>query len=161
MAVNKVILIGNLGRDPELRHTANQTAVCTLNVATGERRKDASGNWVDHTEWHSVVTFGKTAENCAQYLEKGRQIFIEGRLQTQKWQDKEGKDRYRTEIVASTVQFLGGKGAGPTVSKDSSSMQGGDSDAGAAMLKSLSSADSLSGTAAEMEVSFDDDDIPF
>ncbi len=158
MAVNKVILIGNLGSDPELRHTGNQTAVCTLRIATGERRKDASGNWVDHTEWHSVVAFGKTAENCSQYLAKGRQVYIEGRIQTRKWQDKEGKDRYSTEVVANTVQFLGGGKSTGVVSKESSSPRSQDSDSA---LSSLTAADSISGSSSEMEVSFDDDDIPF
>ena len=106
--VNKVILIGNLGQDPEVRRTSSGASVCTLRLATAERRKDASGQWLDHTEWHSVVTFGTVAENCGRFLKKGRQVFIEGRLQTRKWQDKEGKDRYTTEVIAMNVQFLGG-----------------------------------------------------
>ena len=158
MGVNKVILLGNLGKDPELRYTTSQTAVCSFSLATGERRKDASGNWVDHTEWHNIVTFGKTAENCSNFLKKGRQAFIEGRIQTRKWQDKEGKDRYTTEIIASTVQFVGtreGKGAasGPSLS---------DSIEEASTpppMPNLKSADAVA--ASTGEVSFDDDDIPF
>lgn len=158
MGVNKVILLGNLGKDPELRYTTSQTAVCSFSLATGERRKDASGNWVDHTEWHNIVTFGKTAENCANFLKKGRQAFIEGRLQTRKWQDKEGKDRYTTEIIASTVQFVGnreGRGAGPSLSdsvEDTSTPP---------PMPNLKSADAVAASAGADEVSFDDDDIPF
>ena len=162
MGVNKVILIGNLGKDPELRYTTSQTAVASFSLATGERRKDQSGNWVDHTEWHNIVTFGKTAENCANFLKKGRQAFIEGRIQTRKWQDKEGKDRYTTEIIASTVQFIGGakdatKGAPQNLSdsvEESSSMP-------PPQMPNLKTADAVSSQSKVAEVSFDDDDIPF
>lgn len=112
MTVNKAILIGNLGQDPELRNTASGTPVCTLRIATTERRKGADGQWADQTEWHSVVTFGRTAENVHKYCRKGRQIYVEGRIQTRKWQDKEGRDRYSTEIVADDIRFLGGGGGG-------------------------------------------------
>ena len=160
MGVNKVILLGNLGKDPELRYTNSQMPVCSFSLATGERKKDASGTWVDHTEWHNIITFGKTAENCSQYLKKGRQAFIEGRIQTRKWQDKEGKDRYTTEIVASTVQFVGGKGEGAGGGRNysvESSQESANS-----MLNSLPSADAISGGAGGSDdVSFDDDDIPF
>lgn len=111
-SVNKVIILGNLGRDPELRHTANSKAVATLRVATNEVWNDASGERQERTEWHTVVVWGRQAENCAQYLSKGRSVYVEGRLQTRKWQDKEGHDRYTTEIVADRVQFVGGSGAG-------------------------------------------------
>jgi len=110
MTVNKVILVGNLGADPELKQTGNNKSVCNLRIATNERRKDSSGTWSDHTEWHNVVLFGKNAETSAQYLQKGRQVFIEGRIQTRKWQDKDGRDRFSTEIVANSVQFLGSGG---------------------------------------------------
>ncbi len=110
--VNKAILIGNLGQDPEVRTTAGGNQVATLRVATSDRRKDQSGQWVDHTEWHTVVAFGRTAENVAKFCRKGKQLFIEGRLQTRKWQDKEGRDRWSTEIVADTIRFLGGGGGG-------------------------------------------------
>ena len=109
MTVNKVILIGNLGRDPEIRTTASGTSVGNLRIATSERRRDRDGNWNDHTEWHTVVCFGKTAENAGRFLKKGRQVFIEGRLQTRKWQDKEGKDRWSTEVVCDVLRFLGGR----------------------------------------------------
>ncbi len=106
--VNKVILIGNLGQDPELRTTQGGTSVASLRLATTEKIKDKEGNWVDKTEWHSIVVWGRTAETVNQYCKKGKQLFIEGRLQTRKWTDKQGQDRYSTEIVADNVRFLGG-----------------------------------------------------
>ena len=113
MSVNKVILLGNLGADPELKYTPTQMAVTNLNIATTDRRKDQSGQWVDQTEWHRVTVFGKSAENCSQYLAKGRQVYIEGKLKTRKWQDKTtGADRYATDIIADVVQFVGGKSEG-------------------------------------------------
>jgi single-strand DNA-binding protein len=111
-SVNKVIVLGNLGRDPELRHTAGGKAVCTLRIATNEQWQDQSGERQERTEWHSVVVWGRQAENCNQYLKKGRTVYVEGRLQTRKWQDKDGNDRYTTEIVADRVQFIGGGAAG-------------------------------------------------
>jgi len=108
MTVNKVILVGNLGADPETRSTAGGTVVANLRLATTERQKDRDGNWADHTEWHAVVCFGRTAENAAKFLSKGRQIYVEGKIRTRKWQDKEGKDRWSTEIVADQIHFLGG-----------------------------------------------------
>jgi single-strand DNA-binding protein len=109
--VNKAILIGNLGKDPEVRYTQGGTAVCNFSLATTERQKKGD-EWVDHTEWHNIVVFGKSAENCQQYLKKGSTAYIEGRIQNRKWQDKEGKDRYTTEIVAQSIQFLGGRPSG-------------------------------------------------
>ena len=110
MTVNKAILVGNLGQDPEIRSTGNGTPVATLRIATSDRRKDRDGNWTDQTEWHTVVVFGRQAENVGKYCRKGKQLFIEGRIQTRKWQDRDGRDRYNTEIVADTVRFLGGRG---------------------------------------------------
>jgi single-strand DNA-binding protein len=107
-SVNKAILLGNLGRDPELRHTQGGKAVATLRIATNDVWTDGAGERQERTEWHTVVVWGRQAENCNQYLKKGRSVYIEGRLQTRKWQDKEGKDRYSTEIVADRVQFIGG-----------------------------------------------------
>lgn len=107
--VNKVILVGNLGKDPEVRYVQSGNAVCTLRLAVTERRKDGD-QWKDHTEWMDVVTFGKTAENAGQYLQKGRQVYVEGRLQTRQFKDKEGQDKWRTEVVANQVLFLGGGG---------------------------------------------------
>ena len=111
-SVNKVIILGNLGRDPELRHTSGGQPVATLSVATNEQWTDKSGERQERTEWHKVVVWGRQAETCSQYLSKGRSVFLEGRLQTRKWQDKEGNDRYTTEIVADRVQFVGAAAAG-------------------------------------------------
>ncbi len=108
--INKVILVGNLGADPEIRYAASGTAVATLRVATSERVPAGEGNWEDKTEWHRVVAFGKTAENCGNYLNKGSQVYVEGRLQTREWEDNQGAKRYTTEIVARDVLFLGRPG---------------------------------------------------
>jgi single-strand DNA-binding protein len=109
MTVNKVILVGRLGRDPEIRTTASGNSVGNMRIATTERRKDRDGNWGDQTEWHTVVVFGKTAETAGRFLKKGRQVYVEGRLQTRKWQDKDGQDRYSTEVVANALRFLGSR----------------------------------------------------
>ena len=106
--MNKVILCGNLGADPEIRTTNGGTSVATLRLATNERLKTAAGDWEPHTEWHRVTAWGKTAENLAQYKKKGDTILVEGRLQTRKWQDDSGADRYSTEVVADKVEFVGG-----------------------------------------------------
>jgi single-strand DNA-binding protein len=113
MSVNKVILVGNLGKKPELRYTPGGQAVANFTLATNERFGGKDGQPAqERTEWHRIVVWGRTAENCGQYLDKGRQVYIEGRLQTREWQDKEGQKRQTTEVVATTVQFLGGKGGG-------------------------------------------------
>jgi len=109
-SVNKVILVGNLGRDPELRYIQSGQAVANFSLATSDRWRDKEGNNQERTEWHRIVVWGKSAENCAQYLQKGRSVYVEGRLQTQEWEDKEGIKRKTTEVVAQTVQFLGGRG---------------------------------------------------
>ena len=109
--VNKVILIGNLGRDPEVRYTQSGAAVSNLRVAVTEKSKEGE-EWVDKTEWVDVVCFGRTAENVGQYLAKGRQIYAEGRLQTRKWTDRDGNDRWSTEVVANRIVFLGSQGGG-------------------------------------------------
>lgn len=108
--VNKVILIGRLGSDPEVRYTSNGGAVANFNMATNESWTDKSGQKQERTEWHRIVVWGKLGELCGQYLSKGRQAFVEGRLQTREWNDKEGSKRYTTEIVAQNIQFLGGPG---------------------------------------------------
>jgi single-strand DNA-binding protein len=107
--VNKVILVGQLGKDPETRHSAGGGAICNFSMATSEKYKDRDGQQVEKTEWHSIVIFGKLAEIAGEYLKKGSQVYIEGKIQTRKWQDKDGKDRYTTEIVANEMQMLGGK----------------------------------------------------
>jgi single-strand DNA-binding protein len=111
--INKVILIGNLGQDPESRSTPGGTTVTNLRIATSESWKDkTSGEMKEQTEWHTVVLWNRLGEVAAEYLRKGSQVFIEGRLRTRKWQDKTGNDRYTTEIVASEMQMLGGRGGG-------------------------------------------------
>lgn len=109
--MNKVIIIGRLGRDPELRYTQTGTPACTFSIATDESYIDRDGNKVNRAEWHRIVTYQKTAENCAQYLAKGSQVCVEGSLATRKWQDQQGQDRYTTEIKAQRVQFLERKNA--------------------------------------------------
>jgi single-strand DNA-binding protein len=110
--VNKVILIGNLGRDPEVRFTPNGRAMAKLAVATSERWTDQQGQRQERTEWHNVVVWGKQAETCGQYLAKGRQVFVEGSIRTRSYDDKDGNKRYVTEVVARDVRFLGGGGRG-------------------------------------------------
>lgn len=113
--VNKVILVGHLGRDPELRYAQSGTAIATATLATSERRKDREGNWGDHTEWHRLVFFGKTAETLSRFCKKGKQLYIEGSLQTRDWEDKEsGQKRYMTEVRVNQMVMLGraGEGAG-------------------------------------------------
>ncbi|SFL67486.1 single-stranded DNA-binding protein [Nitrosomonas communis] len=111
-SINKVILIGNLGRDPEVRYMPSGDAMANLNIATTDTWKDKGGDKQERTEWHRVVMFGKQAEIAGEYLKKGSQVYIEGRLQTRKWTDKSNIERYTTEIVADRMQMLGGRAAG-------------------------------------------------
>lgn len=111
-SVNRVIVVGNLGRDPEVRFSGSSQAVANFSVATSEKWKDKSGQMQERTEWHRVVAWGKLGELCGQHLKKGRTAYVEGRLQTREWQDKDGGKRTATEIVASNVVFLGGRGGG-------------------------------------------------
>lgn len=109
-SVNKVILVGHLGRDPEVRYTSDNATIANVSIATSESWKDKSGAKQEKTEWHRVSFFGKLAEIVGEYLKKGSHVYVEGRLQTRKWQDKDGQDRYTTEIIADRMQMLGGKG---------------------------------------------------
>jgi len=111
-SVNKVILIGNLGRDPETRYTTGGDAVCNLRIATTDTWKDKAGEKQEKTEWHTVVLFGRQAEIAGEYLKKGRPVYIEGRLQTRKWTDKEGVEKYSTEVVGDRMQLLGSRDGG-------------------------------------------------
>ena len=120
-SVNKVILIGNLGRDPETRFMPSGDAICNISIATTDTWKDKNGEKQEKTEWHRVAFFGKLAEIAGEYLKKGSQVYVEGRLQTRKWQDKDGQDKYTTEIVANAMQMLGSR----------QGMGGGDRDSGA------------------------------
>jgi single-strand DNA-binding protein len=121
--VNKVILVGNLGADPDMRYTPSGQGVCELRVATSESWNDKNGQRQERTEWHRIVVWGKRAEVCSKYLSKGRQVFVEGRIQTRTYDDKDGNKRYITEIIASDVQFLGG---GSRDSSGSGRSRGGD-----------------------------------
>ncbi len=111
-SVNKVILIGNLGADPETRYLPSGDAVTNIRIATSEKWKDKSGEQQEHTEWHRIAFFGKLAEIAGEYLKKGSPVYVEGRIRTRKWQDKEGQDKYSTEIVADRMQLLGSRGGG-------------------------------------------------
>ena len=146
--VNKAIIVGNLGRDPEVRYSASGNAIANVTVATTDSWKDRqSGERQERTEWHRVVFFNRLAEIVAEYLKKGSQVFIEGRIQTRKWEDKEGNERWTTEIVANEMQMLGSRGGG--------GMQGGPADdSGAAP------APGGGGSSGFSDSEFDDD-IPF
>lgn len=111
-SVNKVILIGNLGQDPELRYTPSGTAVCNMRIATNESYKDSNGEWVDKTEWHNVVAWARLAEICGQYLKKGSQAYFEGSLQTRSWEDRDGNTRYTTEVKAREMMILSDRDSG-------------------------------------------------
>jgi single-strand DNA-binding protein len=153
--INKVILIGNLGQDPETRYMPSGSAVTNLRIATTESFKDKeTGDRQERTEWHSVAMFGKLAEISAEYLKKGSQVYIEGRLRTRKWQDKEGKDRYSTEIIADEMQMLGGRGGAGGGSQDEGGSYGGGSSRPARKPQAKAQA----ATADSPEF---DDDIPF
>jgi single-strand DNA-binding protein len=110
--VNKVILIGNLGQDPELRYTGSGTAVCNMRLATTETYKDRDGNQVENTEWHNVVAWSRLAEICGEYLKKGSQVYFEGQLQTRQWEDRDGNTRYTTEVKVREMTMLGGRDSG-------------------------------------------------
>ena len=134
MSLNRVILLGRLGRDPEVRYAQSGTTVATLNLATDERRPDGSGGWKNETEWHRVVLFGKQADLAKQYLTKGREVLIEGSLRTRQWQDQQGQKRYSTEVVAQVIQLLGSRpdGApreepGPMMPPEEALLKGNDS----------------------------------
>lgn len=145
--INKVILIGNLGNDPDVRYTSGGAAVTNISLATTDSWKDKeTGEQQDRTEWHKIVFFGRLAEIVAEYLRKGSQIYVEGRLQTRKWQDKEGKDRYTTEIVGNEMQMLGSRGSSPDMDKS----------APPPPAQSQSAPDTK-----QAEGDFVDDDIPF
>ena len=109
MSFNKIILVGNLGRDPELRYTPQGTPVCSFTMATNERRRDKSGEPQDHTTWFRVTLWGRQAETASQYLTKGRPLYIEGRLRVEEWTDRDGRSRYTLEVQATEMQFIGGR----------------------------------------------------
>ena len=146
MSVNKVILLGRLGQNPEVRNTPSGASVANFSLATNESWMDKNGQKQERTEWHRIVVWGKLAELCGQYLSKGRQAYVEGRLQTRQWQDKDGQTKYTTEVKAQTVQFLGGNtgvGAGQGAGQGVNYAEPAGMDMGRA------------------EPSFTEDDIPF
>ena len=147
-SVNKVILVGNLGRDAELRYTPGGAAVATLNLATTEVFKDREGQKKEDTQWHRVILWGKTAETLQDYLTKGKQIYVEGKLQTRKWKDKDGNDKYTTEVRGDRVVLLSGGGGGN---------RGGGGGAGAE--HTVDRAEAHAEPASSVELT--DDDIPF
>ena len=160
-SVNKVILLGNLGRDPETRYTTGGDAVTNLNIATSEQWKDKSGEKQERTEWHRVVLFGRQAEIAGEYLKKGRSVYIEGRLQTRKYTDKDGVEKYSTEIVGDRMQLIGGSreggGGGDVEFGSSGAAPSRRETAGAA----AAGAGGGKGGAAKKNVDDFDDDIPF
>ena len=141
-SLNKVMLIGNLGKDPEVRFTASGQAVASFSLATSEKFKAKTGEWEERTEWHNITLWGKLAEIAGEYLTKGKTVYIEGRLQTRKWQDKSGNDRYTTEIVGDKMQMLSAKGERSGGGEPSSAPKSG-------------------GGSSYEEPPFQDDDIPF
>lgn len=160
-SVNKVILIGNLGRDPEVKYTANGAAICNITVATSRQWKDkSSGERQEETEWHRVVMFDRMAEIAGEYLKKGRPVFIEGRLRTRKWTDKDGVERYTTEVYATDMQLMGGRegaGAGGGMGEE------GGAPAAPRSAPSAAPRQPAAKPAAKSSTGFDDmdDDIPF
>lgn len=170
MSVNKVILVGRLGQTPEVKFTPSGAAVANFSVATNETWVDKSGQKQERTEWHRIVVWGKTAELCQQYLTKGRQVYLEGKLQTRQWQDKDGQTKYTTEIQAQTVQFLGGgsaeRGAGRGDSMGADAGFGGNASYGGGSFGGGADA-GFGGAPAggrsnlNAEPSFTEDDIPF
>lgn len=139
MSFNKIIIVGNLGRDPELRYTPQGTPVCSFTVATNERRKDKAGEMQDSTTWFRVTLWGRQAETASQYLTKGRPVYIEGRLRVEEWQDRDGKQRHTLEVHATEMQFIGG---------------GRGEESGGTQTKAAASAE-------QPEAELSDDDIPF
>jgi len=165
-SVNKVIIVGNLGRDPETRYATSGSAICNITVATSRQWKDkTSGEKKEETEWHRVVFYDRLAEIAGEYLKKGRPVYVEGRLKTRKWQDKEGVDRYTTEIVAEEMQLLGsregGGGGGGGAGDVEFGSAGGGGGARSGGAGAGAAAKSSGGAAAKPKTDDFDDDIPF
>ena len=166
--VNKAILIGNLGRDPEVRHTPSGTPVANFTLATTENFTDRSGNRQARTEWHRIVTFGRLAEICGEYLRKGRQVYIEGRIQTRQWEDQQGQKRSTTEIVANSMVMIGGRGGGGGgaggaggAGEESGDQSRQQETAGAGVAESASSSETRYVPDKSLDPIGEDDDLPF
>lgn len=172
--VNKVILVGNLGADPDTRYTSGGKAVCNIRIATSESWTDKDGEKQERTEWHSVVMFGKLAEIADEYCEKGRQVYIEGKLVTEKWTDKDGVDRYSTKIYADTMQLLGSGGGDSRRSNDRGSRerrddsgddtrqsQRGGNNSSSVQERARAAREAGAQERPPTQGTFDDDDIPF
>jgi single-strand DNA-binding protein len=160
-SVNKVILLGNLGRDPETRYTTGGDAVTNLNIATSEQWKDKSGEKQERTEWHRVVLFGRQAEIAGEYLKKGRSVYIEGRLQTRKYTDKDGVEKYSTEIVGDRMQLIGGAREGGGGAGDVDFSSGGGGGSGGAPARRAPAGGGAPAAGGRKNTDDFDDDIPF
>lgn len=160
-SVNKVILIGNLGRDPEMRYMPSGDAVANFSVATTDKWKDKNGEMQEQTEWHRISFFGRQAEICGEYLRKGSSVYVEGRLQTRKWTDKDGNERTTTEIRGDRMQMLGARGGGSAEMREPPDSTGAES--AAAVKKPAPAAAAAASGGAKKSTGFDDldDDIPF
>ena len=156
-SVNKVILLGNLGKDPEVKYTPQGTAVARFSLATNERYKDKSDQWQDRTEWHNIVCWARLAEIAGEYLKKGRSVYIEGRIRTDSWEDKQsGEKKYKTEIVANDLVLLGGRQGGEEGCGGGSRPRAAQTGGGNDMDQSAAPADTMAQTGGVT-----DDDIPF
>ncbi len=162
MSVNKVILVGNLGQDPEIKYTSNNDAICTLSIATSETRKDKqTGEKKQTTEWHRVVFFGDLAEIAGKWLKKGSTVYIEGKLRTRKWQDQQGNDRYTTEILSDTLRMIGGKKEGSDTEESAQSQQPTPTYKNKEEYERAKVEASKNMSSQPQSASFEDDDIPF
>lgn len=161
MSFNKIILVGNLGRDPELRYTPQGDAVCSFSMATNERKKDKSGEFQDVTTWFKVTLWRNQAENAAKYLSKGRQVYIEGRLGVEEWTDRDGKERYTLAVTATDMQFIGSRADNAGGGEYSGGSQREDHDSGFTGTAPAASSASAGSSAPVAAPAPADDDIPF
>lgn len=157
--VNKVILVGNLGNDPEVRYMPNGNAVANLSLATSESWKDQQGQMQERTEWHKLTIYRRLAEVAGEYLKKGSQIYVEGKLQTRKWQDQQGQDRYTTEVIVDQMQMLGGRENGSA--NNGYQQQSPQNNQGGYQQQAQSNGQSQQPPMAEPDFDFDDDGMPF
>ncbi len=161
MSLNKVMLIGNLGSDPEVRYTQGGAAVANFNIATNEKWTNKQGEPQERTEWHKIVVWGRVAENCGKYLSKGRSVYVEGSIQTREWDDKDGNKRYTTEVNARTVQFLSGGTSAGGAGMGNQAPQRGPSNPPQNNNNNNNSGGGGGQSSSKFDQSFSDDDIPF